>query len=86
MNKNYVLILGAIILVAVFGVSYMMWFTSPNYVVQTVTIIANTENGCIAETMDGFSVNIGQCDVQPNDIISAKYDINTLKREIAMNP
>ncbi len=85
MNKNYALIFGAIVLVAVLGVSYMIWFTSPNYVVQTVTIIANTENGCIGETMNGFSVNIGPCDAQPNDVISAKYDTNILKREIAMN-
>ena len=80
------LIFGAIILVAIFAVFYLMWFTSPNYVVQNVTVITNTADGCIAETMDGFSVNIGPCDAQPDDIISAKYDTNILKREIAMNP
>lgn len=80
------LIFGAIIVVAVLAFAYLMWFTSPDYVVQNVTVIANTAEGCIAETMDGFSVNIGSCDAEPNDVISAKYDINVLKREIAMNP
>jgi capsular polysaccharide biosynthesis protein len=86
MNKNYALIFSAIIIVAVLATGYLFWFTSPNYVVQTVTVIANTADGCIAETMNGFSVNIGPCDAEPNDVISAKYDTNVLKREAAMNP
>ena len=85
-NINYGLIFGAIIVVSVVTVSYLMWYMSPDYIIDDVTVIANTIDGCIAETQNGFSVNIGPCDAQPNDVISAKYDTNVFEREAAMNP
>jgi len=53
---------------------------------ETVKIVANTESGCIAETMDGFPVNIGPCDANEGDIISAKVDTKLKERAAAVNP
>ncbi len=81
-----VLIFSIIVIVFVIGIFYMLLSMSPNYVVQTVTVIANTADGCIAETQDGFSVNIGSCDAEPNDVISAEYDSNIIDRIKAVQP
>ena len=65
---------------------YQMWHVSPSWVMETVKIVANTESGCIAETMDGFPVNIGPCDANEGDIISAKVDTKLKERAAAVNP
>ena len=76
-------ILGAI---AVLGLAYMFVFVTPEEVVEPVEIIAVTEYGCIGETFDGYSVNIGQCNAQPGDIVMAPVDQKVKERAYAMNP
>ncbi|MDH3277208.1 MAG: hypothetical protein OEL77_05375 [Nitrosopumilus sp.] len=39
--------------------AYLMFFTAPEENKEMVKVIAIMESGCIAETLDGFSVNIG---------------------------
>ena len=72
---------GAIVLFA-----YLMFYTAPAENIERVKIIAVTESGCIAETLDGFAVNIGECQGQPGDFVSAAVDQKTKERAAAMNP
>ena len=85
-SKYSIMIVIAIIGVAILLFGYLMWYVSPTEVLENVTIIANTKSGCIAETIDGFPVNIGQCDAKQGDIISANIDSKLKEREAAMNP
>ena len=86
-SKNSLLIIGGVIAVAsVLLFAYLMWYVSPEQNTETVRIIAVTESGCIAETLDGFSVNVGQCDAQPGDIILAPVDQKVKERQEMMNP
>jgi len=80
------MILVAMIGIAVVSAGYLSWYMSPTEVVETVEIIANTESGCIAETMDGFPVNIGPCNASAGDMIAAKVDSKYKEREAAMGP
>ncbi len=41
---------------------------------EMVEIITITENGCIAETMDGFTVNIGDCNAEPGKYANVLVD------------
>lgn len=75
-----------IIITSLILLSYLSWYVSPNEVAETVKIIANTESGCIAETLDGFPVNIGPCNANEGDMISAMVDSKFKEREAAMNP
>lgn len=84
--KSLVIVGGIISLVALSLFAYLMWFVSPAETTEWVKIIAVTENGCIAETLDGFAVNIGQCDAKPGDYISAAVDQKVKERATAMNP
>ena len=72
---------GAIVLFA-----YLMFYTAPAENIERVKIIAVTESGCIAETLDGFAVNIGECQGQPGDFVTALVDQKTKERAAAMNP
>jgi hypothetical protein len=49
-------------------------------------VIAVTDAGCIAETFDGFAVNIGNCQVQPGEYANAVIDKKVKERAAAMNP
>ena len=76
-------------ILAVIGISlfeYLMFYTAPEEITERVKIIAITDEGCIAETMDGFAVNIGQCSAQEGDFIVALVDQKTKERAAAMNP
>lgn len=75
-----------IIITSLILLSYLSWYVSPTEVAETVKIIANTESGCIAETLDGFPVNIGPCNANEGDMISAMVDSKFKEREAAMNP
>ena len=77
---------GVIIIVAGLLLVYLMFYTSPEYNMESVRIIAITENGCIAETMDGYSVNIGNCDGKPDQYVDALVDQKVKARTSAMNP
>ena len=84
--KSLVIVGGIIAFAALCLFAYLMWFVSPIETTEFVKIIAVTENGCIAETLDGFATNIGACDAQPGDYISAAVDQKVKERAIAMNP
>ena len=84
--KSLVIVGGIIALAALGLFAYLMWFVSPMETTELVKIIAITENGCIAETLDGFAANIGDCDAQPGDYVSAAVDQKAKERAIAMNP
>ena len=63
-----------------------MWYVEPDNVTEEVKVIAITEDGCIAESIDGYSVNIGLCDAEPGDVILGTYDAKEKDRRLAMNP
>ncbi len=86
MDRNYVLIFSVVVIIFVIGIFYLMSYMTPNYITADVKVVANTLDGCIVETQNGFSVNIGLCDAEPNDIISATYDTKIFERIKAMNP
>ena len=56
---NFTLLVGGIIALACLLLAYLMFFTAPEENKEMVKVIAIMESGCIAETLDGFSVNIG---------------------------
>ena len=86
-SVNSILIIGGIIaLVFVLLFSYLMWYVAPEESVERVKVVAVTESGCIAETMDGFAVNIGDCQVKPGEYTIAKVDQKTKERAALMNP
>ncbi|MDH3656789.1 MAG: hypothetical protein OEM77_01445 [Nitrosopumilus sp.] len=86
-GKNFTFIIaGVIAIVAGLLFAYLMFYTAPEENMEMVKIIAVTEEGCIAETMDGFSVNIGDCNGQPGQFVEALVDQKTKERAAAMNP
>ena len=86
-GKNTTLIIaGVIALGAGLLFAYLMFYTAPADKMEMVKIIAITNDGCIAETMDGFSVNIGDCNGQPGQYVNALVDQKTKERAALMNP
>ena len=86
-GKNSTLILGGVIvLVAGLLFAYLMFYTAPTENIEMVKVVAVTEAGCIAETLDGYSVNIGECDTQPGEYVDALVDQKVKDRAAAMNP
>jgi hypothetical protein len=63
-----------------------MFYTAPAENMELVKIIAVTDEGCIGETMDGFSVNIGDCNAQPGQYVDTLVDQKVKDRAAAMNP
>lgn len=81
------LIIGGIIAaVAVALFVYLMAYTEPTEVEERVKIIANTDEGCIVETLDGYAINIGPCDFEPDEYILAPIDQKLKERAALMNP
>ena len=86
-SKNSLLVVGGVIAVAsVLLFAYLMWYVAPEENIERVKVVAVTESGCIAETIDGFAVNIGDCQAQSGDYIMAPVDQKTKERAAAMNP
>ncbi len=86
-GKNSTLIIsGVIALVAGLLFAYLMFYTAPEENMELVKIIAVTDEGCIGETLDGYSVNIGECNVQPGQYVDALIDQKVKDRAAAMNP
>lgn len=86
-SKKTVLMISAVITgasLALFG--YLMWYVEPDEVTEKVKLIAVTESGCIVETMDGYPMNIGPCEGEPGETITATYDAKIKEREYLMNP
>jgi len=63
-----------------------MWYTAPEANIELVKIVAVTEDRCIAETFDGFAVNIGDCNAQVGQYVNALIDQKVKDRAAAMNP
>ena len=85
-SKFTVFLVIAILGVSVLLFAYLNWYVSPDEITEKVKIIANTADGCIAESYDGFSVNIGPCDAKAGDIIVGTYDGKINERAAMMNP
>ena len=86
-DKKSIFIVGGVILIgAVILFAYLMWYVSPDEYHERVKVIAVTDEGCIAETFDGFAVNIGECNVQSGEYVDAVIDKKIKERAAAMNP
>ncbi|MEX0861989.1 hypothetical protein [Nitrosopumilus sp.] len=85
-SKNTFIIAGVIALGAGLLFTYLMFYTAPEHNMEMVKIIAVTENGCVAETLDGFAVNIGNCQGEPGQYVNALVDQKTKERAALMNP
>ena len=86
-NKNSTIIVGGVIAIAAsLLLAYLMFYTAPEENIELVKIIAVTEEGCIAETLDGFAVNIGDCQGQPDEYVNALVDKKVKERAALMNP
>ena len=86
-SKKSLLVVGGVIVIgAVLLFAYLMWYVSPETYTERVEVIAVTEAGCIAETYDGFAVNIGNCNVQQGEYVNAVIDKKIKERAAAMNP
>ena len=85
-NVKSLVVGGIIAAVALSLFAYLMFYTAPETTVEVVKIVAVTDAGCIAETLDGFATNIGACNAQPGDYVSAAVDQNVKERAAAMNP
>jgi len=88
-KKNYtsvLLVSGIIAAGAILLFMYLMWYVAPEQTVERVKIIAITDDGCIAETPDGFAVNIGKCYGDPGDYTLAEVDQKVKERAALMNP
>lgn len=86
-SKNSLLVVGGVIAVAsVLLFAYLMWYVAPEENIERVKVVAVTESGCIAETIDGFAVNIGNCQAQSGDYVMAPVDQKTKERAAVMNP
>ncbi|MDH3340415.1 MAG: hypothetical protein OEL84_03910 [Nitrosopumilus sp.] len=74
-GKNTTFIIAGVIAIgAVLLFACLMFYTAPAETMELVKIIAVTDDGCVAETMDGYAVNIGDCNVQPGQYVDALVD------------
>jgi len=86
-GKNALLIVGGVISIgAILLFAYLMWYVAPEENIERVKIVAVTEAGCIAETSDGFAINIGTCLDKPGEYVLASVDQKTKERAALMNP
>ena len=85
-TKSLVIVGGVIAIAAILLFAYLMWYVTPEENMERVRVVAVTESGCIAETSDGFAVNIGDCQVQPGEYTVVPVDQKTKERAAAMNP
>ena len=85
-TNSTILVSGIIAAVAIALFAYLMFYTAPEQTMETVKVVAVTEQGCIAETLDGYSVNIGDCQAQPGQYVNALVDQKAKERAALMNP
>ena len=84
--KSYIIVAGILAGVGLALLGYLMFYVAPAEVLETVKVVAVTDSGCIAETLDGHAVNIGDCNAEPGDFISALVDQKVKERAELMNP
>jgi hypothetical protein len=77
-------IAAAIIVMAV--AVFPFWNLIPNKVTEAVRVVSVGGSSCIAETHDGFNVNIGPCNAKPGDNITASFDGKIRDREKPFTP
>jgi len=86
-GKNSTFIIAGVIAIgAGLLFAYLMFYTAPEETKELVKIIAVTNDGCVAETMDGYAVNIGDCNAKPGQYVDALVDQKTKERAALMNP
>ena len=86
-DKNSTFIVAGVIAIgAVLLFAYLIFYTAPAEEKELVKIIAVTEDGCVAETMDGYAVNIGDCNAKPGQYVESLVDQKTKERAALMNP
>ena len=85
-NKSLFMVVGIIGLIAALGLTYMVLYVTPDVYSERVQVIAVTDSGCIAETFDGFAVNIGDCQAEEGEYVNALIDKKIKDRAAAMNP
>jgi len=86
-GKNSTFIIAGVIAIgAGLLFAYLMFYTAPVEEKELVKIIAVTDDGCVAETMDGYAVNIGDCNAKPGQYVDALVDQKTKERAALMNP
>jgi len=87
-GKNSTFIIAGVIAIgAGLLFAYLMLYTAPAETMELVKIIAViSDDGCVAETMDGYAVNIGDCDAKPGQYVDALVDQNAKERAALMNP
>jgi hypothetical protein len=85
-KKSLLIVSGILTAIGMSLFAYLMFYTAAEETTEWVKVIAVTESGCIAETLDGFAVNIGQCQVQEGEFVIAVVDQKVKDRAAAMNP
>ena len=85
-KRSLLIVSGILASVGISLFAYLMFYTAAEVNTEWVKIIAVTDNGCIAETLDGFAVNIGECQAQQGDHVLAPVDQKVKERAAAMNP
>ena len=85
-TKNIGIVFGILSAIGISLFIYLMWYVAPDEILERVEVIAVTDDGCIGQTMDGFPVNLGECDAQPGDIILTQVDQKAKERQESMNP
>lgn len=85
-RKSVLIICGVIGAGSVLLFVYLMWYVAPVENIERVRVVAVTKDGCIVETTDGFAVNIGDCNAEPDEYIVAPIDKKVRERAALMNP
>jgi len=86
-SKNGTFIIAGVIAIgAGLLFAYLMFYTAPTETMELVKVIAVMDDGCVAETMDGHAVNIGDCNAKPGQYVDALVDQKTKERAALMNP
>jgi hypothetical protein len=85
-KRSLIIVSGILTTIGISLFAYLMFYTAAEETTEWVKVIAVTESGCIAETLDGFAVNIGQCQTQEGQFVIAVVDQKVKERAAAMNP
>ncbi|EIJ65454.1 hypothetical protein BD31_I0726 [Candidatus Nitrosopumilus salaria BD31] len=86
-SNNFAMILGGSIGAGAFLLfAYLMWYVAPEESMERVRVVAVTKDGCVVETMDGFAMNIGECNAEADEYIIAPIDKKVRERAMLMNP
>ena len=84
--RSMLIVFGIIIAIAASLFAYLIFYTAPDQVEERVKVIANTDEGCIVETLDGYAIDIGPCDFEPDEYVIAPIDQKLKERAALMNP